>query len=391
MKRLRSFTILLGAVILMLPGIPFTASADLVAHYTFDNTVADTTGNHPGTLTGTATYVPGVAGQALQFDGTTNFVTLANPTGINFGNDYSISVWIQTTTAGEGTILSKTVTAGWRYPGKQWLARNGGLYNDANGMGGFQANFTSAYANDGSWHHVVLTYSVLNTPHFIWYMDNESVAQTDSWMSSPDAADQIVLIGARENAYALFPGLMDDLQIYDQSLSANQVQYLYSNPGSAVPPDPSITSPPQSQKAPQGTNVTFTAVASGTGPLSYQWVFNGTSIITNATSATLMLTNVTTSQSGAYTIFVSNSVGSVSKTANLLVYEPAVFSVNVCAGLTIQGAVGWPYQIQDANALGGTNPWQTLTNLALPSSPYIWFDLQSESPSSRFYRTMVTP
>ena len=273
------------------------------------------------------------------------------------------------------------------------MIMNNDLYNDANGEGAFTADFLSANGsqpNDDYWHHVVLTYSVLNTPHFLWYLDTSAIAQTNSWMSSPDATNQIVLVGARENGTYRYAGAMDDLQIYDQSLSANQVQYLYSNPGSPVPADPSITTPPQSQKAPQGANVTFTAAASGTATLSYQWVFNGTNVIANATSTSLTLTSVTTNQSGPYTLYVSNSIGTVSKTANLLVYEPAVFSASVCAGLTIKGAVAFPYYIQNENALAGTNTWQTVTNLALPNSPYIWFDLQSENISARFYRTVVT-
>ena len=50
-------------------------------------------------------------------------------------------------------------------------------------------------------------------------------------------------------------------------------------------------------------------VATGTTPLSYQWL-KGTASITGATSATLALSGVTTADAGSYTVRVSNSAGS---------------------------------------------------------------------------------
>jgi len=83
---------------------------------------------------------------------------------------------------------------------------------------------------------------------------------------------------------------------------------------------PSITSQPQSQTVCQGSNVTFSVSASGTAPLSYQWKKNGTNI-SGATSPTLTLNNVSSSDAGSYTCVVSNSCGNVtSSSATLTVY-----------------------------------------------------------------------
>lgn len=84
---------------------------------------------------------------------------------------------------------------------------------------------------------------------------------------------------------------------------------------------PSIVVPPQSQSAMAGTNVTFTVVAAGTPPLSYQWQFNGIDLI-GATGTELLLENVQTNQSGQYRVIVSNAAGSVSSLpATLVVTE----------------------------------------------------------------------
>jgi hypothetical protein len=71
---------------------------------------------------------------------------------------------------------------------------------------------------------------------------------------------------------------------------------------------PVITVQPQSQAVYSGSGVIFTASADGAPPLFWQWQFNG-GAIPGATTSTLMLNQVTTNQSGNYTVAVTNSYG----------------------------------------------------------------------------------
>ena len=59
-----------------------------------------------------------------------------------------------------------------------------------------------------------------------------------------------------------------------------------------------------------GSTVTLQASATGPGPFGFQWLRNGSSLI-GATNATLVLTNAGTNASGAYTVSVNNTGGSV--------------------------------------------------------------------------------
>jgi hypothetical protein len=84
---------------------------------------------------------------------------------------------------------------------------------------------------------------------------------------------------------------------------------------------PGITTPPKSQTVTEGTNVTFTVTATGTPPLSYLWKFNSTAIA-SATNSSYQVSNVQTTNSGTYSVTVTNSAGSTNVSATLTVLLP---------------------------------------------------------------------
>jgi uncharacterized delta-60 repeat protein len=85
---------------------------------------------------------------------------------------------------------------------------------------------------------------------------------------------------------------------------------------------PQILSPPLSQTNYIGTDASFSVVAGGTPPLSYQWLKDGTNIA-DATAPVLVLTNVQPSAEGSYSVMVSNAFSSTtSAPACLVVNQP---------------------------------------------------------------------
>jgi len=91
----------------------------------------------------------------------------------------------------------------------------------------------------------------------------------------------------------------------------------------AAPVAPDITTPPANTIVTVGQSATFSVVASGTAPLSYQWQQNGSAIsgaitASYTTPPTSMLGNGST-----YSVLVSNPVGSTpSSAATLTVQAP---------------------------------------------------------------------
>jgi N-acetylneuraminic acid mutarotase len=148
---------------------------------------------------------------------------------------------------------------------------------------------------------------------------------------------------------------------------------------------PTISAQPMNATAEPGGCVTFSVSASG-GALSYQWRLNGTNIV-GATNATLMQCNITTAQSGAYSVVVSNVAGTTNSSAATLSF----LSLNTYAGLIIVGKVGGNYEIDYRTNLN-SGSWTTLTNILLPSSPYLFIDTnQPANTGQRFYRALLLP
>ena len=105
-----------------------------------------------------------------------------------------------------------------------------------------------------------------------------------------------------------------------------------SNSAGSVTSSPaplSLTGPPQIVAQPSNTGsfaggtTSVTVTATGSAPLTYQWSFGGAAI-EGATGATLTLADIATSQTGTYTVTISNAQGSVTS-------DPATVTVTANA------------------------------------------------------------
>jgi hypothetical protein len=94
---------------------------------------------------------------------------------------------------------------------------------------------------------------------------------------------------------------------------------------------PEISTQPQTQLAGTGESVTFTVVASGSSPISYQWRKGGADIL-GANAASYSIQNVTKDDAGTYSVYVSNPVGdATSDDAELTVRDtvPGLYNTGV--------------------------------------------------------------
>jgi len=122
------------------------------------------------------------------------------------------------------------------------------------------------------------------------------------------------------------------------------------------------------------------------GVLSYQWQFDGTNI-NSATGASLTITNVSVANTGVYTVIVNNAAGSVTSTSvTLAIASVGIKLLGGVADVIVSGPLDSNYVIQATSNLLGS--WTTLTNVSLPTQPYIYIDYSSPTNPRQFYRAV---
>jgi Immunoglobulin domain/Immunoglobulin I-set domain len=96
-----------------------------------------------------------------------------------------------------------------------------------------------------------------------------------------------------------------------------------------APVAPTITTQPASQTVSAGQTATFTVVAAGTAPLSYQWQKNGANI-TGATATSYTTPATASSDSGStFDVTVSNTAGTITSTAAALIVNAAAVAPTI--------------------------------------------------------------
>jgi invasion protein IalB len=135
------------------------------------------------------------------------------------------------------------------------------------------------------------------------------------------------IAGATSSSYTTPPTTSSDNGSQLTVVISNTAGSVTSNAAtltvSSVTVAPTITTQPASQTVTVGQTATFTVVATGTAPLSYQWKKNGTAIA-GATSSSYTTPPTTSSDNGAqFTVVVSNTTGSVTGNAATLTVSPA--------------------------------------------------------------------
>ncbi len=161
---------------------------------------------------------------------------------------------------------------------------------------------------------------------------------------------------------------------------------------------PVIVTNPVSQTVLIGKNAAFTASASGSGSLQYQW-FRGVSALSNNLNISGANTNALSfipayaSNSGSYSLVVSNSAGSVTSAPAVLsvLALPSLVVSNGASGVALLNATGAvpnsPYIMQLATNMTPPVVWSFLSTNQSDSNGIINFT-DTNASQTRFYRIL---
>ena len=166
-------------------------------------------------------FITGKVGNAIQLDGSDDYISI--PTLYLGNGDWSVSVWIKTSSGVEKSIISNasggpvqnfiginTYKILYRHYDNTWLYKYG----------------TSTVISDNNWHHLVWTNH--NNKTIDLYVDGiKEVTAVSSALSSSNGGPVDRLGGAWSAGY-LWIGSLDDIRAYDRTLSEIEVKSIYN-------------------------------------------------------------------------------------------------------------------------------------------------------------------
>jgi uncharacterized repeat protein (TIGR01451 family) len=203
--------------------------ASLADWWRGEGNAADSAGTNNGTVVGGVSYTPGLVGQAFNFNGQGSYVDLGTGADITGTAAFTIGVWIRTTS--DGVIINQRDPA--NFNGEYVLAVTGGKLSWATfGNNQYGFNFTSNQSvNDGNWHFVAVTRLADGTGQI--YIDGkldhfQTVAPVPlgSGFHVYLGEDVRNAVDIGPSASANFVGQIDEVQLYNQALTAGQIQSL---------------------------------------------------------------------------------------------------------------------------------------------------------------------
>ncbi len=208
--------------------------ASLIGQWTFNEgagvTCYDSSGQgNNGTIYNGASYVAGMGGSALAFDGSNDYVDFGNAPVFNITSAFSIEVWVKVFGInGEAMIFGKDTTLfGISY------YTNGYAYFYGGTSG---SNNLAVDIPEGDWLHLVGTSDAGQAGNNMKFYLNGQLVNSRVSMGNPDSVPNERVQAAADRIYSTFVNcILDEARLYNHVLSEDTVASNYSSGPSIVP------------------------------------------------------------------------------------------------------------------------------------------------------------
>lgn len=190
----------------------------LRAHYAFEGNVQDSAGSYPAAVSGSPAYATGKFGQAIDLDGTDDYITL--PEGVADLENITVAAWVNWDGGGNWQRIFDFGNGTSQY---LFLSpSNGSVMRFAIKNGGGEQTLSTSPLAVGQWVHVAVT---LNGNTGTLYVNGSQAAVNPAVSINPsDFNPAVNFIGDSQfSADPLFNGRIDDFRIYNYALTSTQV------------------------------------------------------------------------------------------------------------------------------------------------------------------------
>jgi RHS repeat-associated protein len=329
----------------------------LVGWWQGESNALDSAGTDNGIVTNGVSYTNGVVGTAFNFDGTNGFIQIPDAPDLDPTN-LTIEAWVRfsslnSKTSGSGVptgeqyIINKpNSTSGTYHEGYALIKYRSGSADHfefaVTATNGTEPVATSSLnIQTNLWYHI----AGVRGSNYIQLYVNGQLSGTNSVGFAQNYGTEPLFFGSSGEPSVWdgkLEGSLDEVSLYNRALSSNEIVAIYNagtNGYGKCQLPPSIVTQPIGQMAIVGQPVTLTVVAIGSQPLSYQWYFNETNLLSGATNATLVLPNAQTTNTGDYSVTVSNGEGMITSTNVFLDVETCFSSLDVALVMDHSGSM----------------------------------------------------
>ncbi|MBI2652542.1 LamG domain-containing protein, partial [Candidatus Woesearchaeota archaeon] len=160
---------------------------------------------------------------AGEFDGTDNYVTVPDSNSLDLVTPSTLMVWVYPRNDPSGYVIAKTDFANTGAYSLYWWG-DGDKINVYYGSSGV-ATSNGVFTESDQWVHVAVVFTSSGTSFY----RNGRFDSTDGTLTTISQNNQPVTLGIRSDLAAgnRFNGLIDEVSIWNRSLSANEIRNLY--------------------------------------------------------------------------------------------------------------------------------------------------------------------
>ena len=197
----------------------------MVSWWPGDGNAIDIQGSRTGTLVGGATFASGEVAQAFSFDGNNDSVDLGTSNLLGGATQITIDAWVYPTGFPDyqGIIYPGPTNIWWI----QLLPSAQVRFAINNSASGAADSTNTIPANQ--WTHLALTWDGTTARLYINGVQDPTTLAASG--AIPDDSGNTKAIGSRGGIDQFFNGLIDEVEIFDRALSAEEIQAIYHAAG----------------------------------------------------------------------------------------------------------------------------------------------------------------